>query len=101
MGGAPQELAQCSNRSLATEINTTPTATDPAVNGFDLSNLQPPSKSLQPPQSIARRRYYRSRAPGCLPVISASVEICRHQNVIGGAKEAVGEWHGCGLPRAQ
>jgi hypothetical protein len=32
----------------------------------------------------------RSRAPGCLPIISASVEIYRHQNVIGGAKEAVG-----------
>ena len=48
------------------------------------------TKNSQPPQSSAQRRHCRSRAPGCLPVISASVEICRHQNVIGGAKEAVG-----------
>jgi hypothetical protein len=30
------------------------------------------------------------RAPGCVPLIAASVEICRHEKVICGAKEAVG-----------
>ena len=41
------------------------------------------------------------RIPGCVPVIAASVEIDRHEKVIGGAKEAVGQWYGRGLPKAQ
>jgi hypothetical protein len=50
---------------------------------------------------FGQRRHCRFRTPGCAPVIAASVEICRHEKVICGAKEAVGQWHGCGLPRAQ
>ena len=40
-------------------------------------------------------------SPGCAPVIAASMEICRQEKVICGAKEGVGQWHGCGLARAQ
>jgi hypothetical protein len=50
---------------------------------------------------VARPRHHCYRAPGCAPVIAASVEICCHEQVICGAKEAVGQRHGCGLPRAQ
>jgi hypothetical protein len=39
---------------------------------------------------FARRRHCRYRAPGGVPVMAASIEICRHEKVICGAKEAVG-----------
>jgi hypothetical protein len=39
---------------------------------------------------FARQRRGRYRAPGCVPLIAASVEICRQDNVICRAKEAVG-----------
>ena len=42
-----------------------------------------------------------SDAPGRVPLISTSVEICRHEKVISGAKERVTQWHRCDLPRTQ
>jgi hypothetical protein len=86
------------NPNPATSLNTHARATSFSRK---CKRLNCGTKNSQPPQSSAQRRHCRTRAPGCLPVIPASVEICRDQNVIAGAKEAVGYWHGSGLPRAQ